>query len=227
MPRFAPLALALSLALLAGCSTQRPLSMVRSDAERHLQYGRYDQAKSDFEYYVEHRPDAVDTRANLARTYLALHEPRKAMEQLQICTDVDPLNDEYLDLQARAMFEAGDRDSLVSTLSRAASERQRPVDYWRLGVYQAKLGNADEAEHALLLAAKIDGGRSVKFQKALADFYGSIGDSEHQLARLRNCLYLTPQDAALQSEIRGLGGVPGPTFAQPPSEQMAGVSNGG
>lgn len=224
--RYAAYALAAALGLLAGCSGQRPLHMVKADAQRHAQYARYEQAQADYEYYLERRPDAVEVRAELARVYLALNQPGKAMQQMQIATDVMPLNDEFLDLQAEAIYQAGDRDALISTLSRLASERQRPIDYLRLGTYQARLGNADEAEHALLLAARMDGGRSLRYQKALADFYGELGDSQRQLGRLRNCLYLAPEDAVLHAEIRGLGEVPGPAFARPPVEMRADAGGG-
>lgn len=214
---------ALALTTLAGCSGQRPLHRIKSDAEHHLRYGRFEQAQADYELYLAQRPDATQTRYELAQVYLATNQPRRAMQELQICTDVYPLNDEYLDLQANAMYQAGDRDALITLLTRQTSERQRPTDYLRLGTYQGFIGNADEAEQALLTAAKLDGGQSLKYQRALADFYNAIGDTTKYVERLRYSYYLAPMDAGLAQAIRDAGEIPGPTFGRAPVEMRAGT----
>lgn len=214
---------ALALTTLAGCSGQRPLHRIKSDAEHHLRYGRFEQAQADYELYLAQRPDATQTRYELAQVYLATNQPRRAMQELQICTDVYPLNDEYLDLQANAMYQAGDRDALITLLNRQTSERQRPTDYLRLGTYQGFIGNADEAEQALLTAAKLDGGQSLKYQRALADFYRAIGDTAKYVERLRYSYYLAPMDAGLAQAIRDAGEIPGPTFGRAPVEMRAGT----
>jgi len=214
---------ALALTTLAGCSGQRPLHRIKSDAEHHLRYGRFEQAQADYELYLAQRPDATQTRYELAQVYLATNQPRRAMQELQICTDVYPLNDEYLDLQANAMYQAGDRDALITLLTRQTSERQRPTDYLRLGTYQGFIGNADEAEQALLTAAKLDGGQSLKYQRSLADFYKAIGDTAKYVERLRYSYYLAPMDAGLAQAIRDAGEIPGPTFGRAPVEMRAGT----
>lgn len=213
---------ALSVATLAGCSGQRPLHRIKADAEHHLKYGRFEEAQADYEIYLAQRPDSAQTRYELAQAYMATNQPRKAIRELQICTDVYPLNDDYLDLQANAMYQAGDRDALVTLLTRQTSERQRPSDYLRLGTYQGFLGNADEAEQALLTAAKLDGGQSLKYQRALVDFYKGIGDTAKYVERLRFCYYLAPLDPAINEAIRAAGEIPGPTFGRAPVEMRAG-----
>lgn len=204
--------------VLSACAGPRPLHVVESDGDYHFDTAQYPKAVTDYSEYVNRKPDNVEVRYKLARSLIAADQPRPAIEQLTVCTDVDPLNDRYLDAQAQALHAAGEREALVAILSRAASERGRVTDYLRLGVYQQKLGNLDEAQQALLTAAKLDLGRSWKVQRALADFYGSVGDAPRQIRRLRMAYYLEPNNPETLQEIRRLGEVPGPTFGLLPEE---------
>jgi tetratricopeptide (TPR) repeat protein len=205
-----------ALAILAGCSSERPMHVLKADGEFAYEHGHYDQAKADLGEYVRRRPEAIDVRFELAKAYLASNQPKEAIEQLNVALDVEPLNDSFLDTQAEAMFKAGQRDALTSLLARNAAERGRVTDYLRLGAYSARMGNADEAQQALVTAVKLDGGRSVVPQRALADFYGSLGDRTKQLTHLRNAYAIEPTNEDTLKEIRRLGEVPGPSFASGP-----------
>jgi tetratricopeptide (TPR) repeat protein len=203
--------------ILAGCSSERPMHVLRADGEFAYEHGHYDQAKADLGEYVRRRPEAIDVRYELAKVYTASGQPKEAIEQLNVALDVEPLNDNFLDAQAEAMFKAGQRDALTSLLSRNAAERGRVTDYLRLGAYSARMGNADEAQQALLTAAKLDAGRSVVPQRALADFYGSLGDRSKQLSHLRLAYSIEPTNEDTIKEIRRLGEIPGPGFATVPT----------
>jgi predicted Zn-dependent protease len=207
---------ALSTLNLVGCNSERPLHIVRADGEFAYEHGKWDQAKADFSEYVRRRPEAVDVRYELAKAHLGADEPKAAIEQLNIALDVEPLNDNFLDAQAEAMFKAGQRDALTSLLARNAAERGRVTDYLRLGAYSARMGNPDEAQQALLTAAKLDNGRSVVPQRALADFYGSVGDRAKQLRHLRMAYAIEPANEETLKEVRRLGEIPGPSFALAP-----------
>jgi tetratricopeptide (TPR) repeat protein len=189
---------------------------VKADGEFALSHGDYDRAKDDFSEYVRRRPEDVDVRYKLAKAHLGANEPKPAIEQLNIALDVEPLNDTFLDAQAEAMFKAGQREALTELLARNAAERGRVSDYLRQGAYAARMGNADEAQQALMTAAKLDGGKSVVPQRALADFYGSIGDRTQQVKHLRMAYAIEPANAETLKEIRRIGEVPGPSFALTP-----------
>src|SRR6185295_3671578 len=92
------------LAILAGCTNQRPLHILRADAEFAAEHGHFDKAKADFGEYIRRRPEASDVRYELAQTQIASGEAKAAIEELNIALDVEPLNDKYLDAQAQAMF---------------------------------------------------------------------------------------------------------------------------
>jgi tetratricopeptide (TPR) repeat protein len=207
-----------ALALAGGCGTKRPLHIVKRDGDAAYRSGDYAKAQADYGEYVTRKPEAHQLRYDLARAYVADGRARTAIEELTIALDVSPLNDDYLDLQAKAMYEAGERDSLTTLLRRNASERGRVSDFLRLGEYSAKLGNADEAKEALLTAAKIDAGKTVKPQLALADFFGSVGDRTTQTRRLRMAYFIDPANESVVQQLIAMGEQPAPGFGLRPEE---------
>jgi len=213
-------ALAPILLVLVSCGTKRPLHIILSDGEFAYKTGQYDKAIADFGEYVERKPEAHEARYELALSYLGAGEPRKAVEELNICLDVKPLNDDYLNAYAKALYEAGERDALSAKLRQYASERGRVSDYIRLGEWSAKLGNADEAKEALLTAAKLDQGMHVAPQLALADFYASVGDRKSEVRRVRMAYFIDPASKAVLDRVAALGETPGPTFPLKPEEYV-------
>jgi tetratricopeptide (TPR) repeat protein len=207
-------------ALLSGCSNQRALYRVQHDGESALKAGDYAKAEADFFEYIKRKPEAHQLRYDLARAYIADKRPLSAIQELNIALDVQPLNDDYMDLQAQAMYEANERDALTTLLRRNASERGRVSDYIRLGTYSAKMGNADEAKESLLIAAKLDGGNTIKPQLALADFYASVGDHKSQTRRLRMAYFLDPTNKNIIDALTALGEKPAPGFGLKPEEYV-------
>lgn len=203
---------------IGGCSRERPLWKVRADADLAYEAQQYEAALADYQKYVEIKPNEPDAQHALGRTYLALKQPKPAREHLQIAYDVVPGNDEYIESYAQALYESNEPESLMTFLSRVANERGDVSDYLRLGRYAGKIGHADEALQALITAARLDQGKSLEPQLALADFYRSVNDRPNQVRRLRNCLYLAPGDEGVIQRIRDVGEIPGPSFMQRPEE---------
>jgi tetratricopeptide (TPR) repeat protein len=213
----------LAFALLAGtltggCASQRPLVVVRQDADRAYEQKNYDQALNDYAEYVDRRPHDAQAQYDLGKTLLVLNKPVEAREHMSVARDLDPRNDTYLDGYADALVQAGEYQELSGLLRTQAETSGRIEDYIRWGKYAAKAGDVDEAERALKTAAKLDRGRTKAPQLALADFYTSVGDKASAFKRLRMALYLAPKDQAIYDKIRALGEIPGPSISMPPEE---------
>lgn len=203
---------------LVGCSSTRPLTLVQRDGDHYYDTKRWDLAVANYSEYITRAPDNNVVRAKLGESQLNSGDPRTAIETLKIALDVDPLNDRIADQTAEAVYQAGEREGLTTFVHRMASERGRVKDYLRIADYMGRVGHADEAQTALVAAAKISQGNNFEVQMALVEFYGSRGDNERAIERLRMAYFLQPENKELLKAIRDIGEIPGPSFALAPRE---------
>ncbi|RMH27829.1 MAG: hypothetical protein D6693_04470 [Planctomycetota bacterium] len=207
------------VALVGGCTSTRSLERVRLDGDQNFRYERYERAAADYAELVERDPNDWAYRVKLAETLSILGDHARAEEHLAIVAGVRPHDDTIAERYARAMFDAGHHNRLISYLQRRAQDTGAVRDYLRLGWYAMQTGDADGAERALLTAARLDRGRSIEPQLALADFYLAAGDHDEGVRRLRMALYIEPTNEAVRQRLRALGEVPGPSLAIVPDEQ--------
>ncbi|MFG0259142.1 MAG: tetratricopeptide repeat protein [Phycisphaerales bacterium JB041] len=199
----------------AGC--ERPLSQVRAGANQYYFDGMYADAQPLYQEIVDRRPGDARSNYELGRNLLAMGQTTEARERMILAYNLEPSNETYFEGMADALAAAGNEDDLFDALEHRIADRGGVADYIMLGRYAQRIGKADEAERAFLSAAEIDGGESVTPQKTLAEFYRSIGDTDAEVRRLRMMLWFDRQDAAVNSRLRELGQIPGPTFALPPA----------
>lgn len=209
---------ALACSLSIGCSGVRPLHVIRDHALQEVKAGNYAVAATDYEEYLERKPDEVNVRYELGKTYLAMNEPMKARQQLAVAYDIDPTNENVIDARAEAHYQAKEFQQLSEFLRRLSSERGAVRDFLRLGDYAGRMGNADEASLALKNAAVLDEGRTVAPQIALADFYKLHNDRANEVRRLRMALFVEPKNKAVMNRLLELGEIPGPSLALRPEE---------
>lgn len=208
-----------SLALSAPACNQRALHMVEASGERAYERGDYELAATEFGEVVDRRPGRWNARVELARALMALDKPAEAREHLEVAYTIQPENEEVLTLLADAMLASGDVGAMTRELRQRASTRNTVGDWMRLGIFLQRAGDFDEAERALLTAARLDAGRTIQPQMALASLYREAGDDAEALRRLRMALYLDPANEKVSEAIRSYGEIPGPTFAIVPIEQ--------
>ncbi|MFO0856611.1 MAG: hypothetical protein U0640_04545 [Phycisphaerales bacterium] len=207
-----------TIGTLGGCTSRRPLPTVRNDADHAFSIRQWAKAETDYQEYLNRKPESNDVRFLLAQSQLEQGKTREANWNFGIALDVDPLNDSILDRSAESLYQSGNREALTAFLLRAASERGRVSDYMRLGKYMQQIGHPDEAVQAYMTAAKIDEGKTPAVQLALADLYKDLGDRPQATRRLRMAYFLSPEDPKILQRIRDLGEIPGPTFALAPVE---------
>jgi tetratricopeptide (TPR) repeat protein len=208
-----------------GCDSERPLWKVKSDGEFAMNDANYQSAIADFSEYCDRKPGDNSVRLLLGEAYLKAGEPVKAREQLTTAYDTDPACEPCADGLAQAYYDAKEYERLTLFLRRLASERQRESDYLRLGIYSAKLGNADEALQALMTAATMDKGQTVEPQLALAEFYRTVKDKNGEVLRLRMAAYIAPGNVEIIVRAKELGEVVGPSFPLRPAERPADDKN--
>lgn len=209
---------ALVLAASAGCSGVRPLHVIHDHALQEVKAKNYQVAATDYEEYLERKPDEVKVRYELGQTYLAMGKPIDARRQLQVAYDIDPTDENVIDALAESYYQAKEFQSLSAFLRRLSSERGTVRDFLRLGDYAGRMGNADEAALALKNAAVLDEGKTVAPQIALADFYKLHNDRTNQVRRLRMALFIEPKNKVVLNRLLEMGEIPGPSLALRPEE---------
>lgn len=206
----------LFVAALAGCQTDRPIETVLVEGSAAFDEGDYVTAEADFTEYTERRPADHRGHFELGRTLLKLGEAKAASEHLWIAYDLKPDGEDYIDTLAFALFEADRIDDLYRLLTSRAADPGFTEDYLRLGRYAARLGDADQAEPALITAVQIDDGMSPEPLLALAEFYRSVGDEEKETRALIKAYRLDDENQQVVDRLRELGLTPGPTLTVEP-----------
>lgn len=204
--------------VMGGCTGERSLLRVRQDGDKAYERREYAKSASDFQEYVHRKPGDTQGHFKYGRALLVLGQSEQAFEHLRIAYDNDPTKEEYARLFAQSLFESGQTGELMRVLKVRASDSGAVADFLLLGFYAAKAGDPDEAQTALLTAARLDRGRSTEPQLALAGFFESIGDAARAKERLRMALYLDPTNTEVASRLRSLGEIPGPSLAIQPTE---------
>lgn len=219
------LALALllgSLLVLPACNGRRPLEQVRADAQAHERYGRLHQALADYQEYVDRNKTNVQARLDLSRLLVIHDRPREAAVHMEVAYSLGSHREHVVDQYAQTMFLADQHDVLLMRL-RERAESQSTVDaYLLLAHWAEQVGDTDQLRRALLTAERLGEGARFEPYLELAKLAGRLGDTETEILRLRQALYVDLQSGEEQinpeiaTRLRAHGLVPGRTIAIPP-----------
>ena len=217
----ASLALGTMMLTAGGCAT-RAIPAVQMSGDQALAAGDYEMAILEYREVLSRRPGRWQTRTALGEALLEGGYPAEAREQLEVAAAArTPPTARVTDLLTRAMLESGDVESVVVRLRSIATDSRRPADWINLGRTLAETGDPDGAETALLTAARLDRGRHVGPQLALAQLYESAGDADKAFERYRMVLFLDADNQAARDAIAARGEIPGPTLSIVPTERAA------
>ncbi len=212
------LALAL-LGVLLSSGCQRSSRAVYLSGERAYAEGDYSLAAAEFEEYLDRVPGNPQVTQKLGESYLKLDRTAEARERLLVAYSMRPEDDEVFDSLCQGLFADQKFEELNRVLRQRAIDRGRMSDYLLLSQYSDKMGDADEAQRALLTAAKVDRGMSIQPQIELAKFYLRTGDRQRAVERLRMAYAIDPNDGEVLGLSAQLGEIIGPTWALTPAER--------
>ncbi|MCA9294174.1 MAG: tetratricopeptide repeat protein [Phycisphaerales bacterium] len=209
--------------LLAGCATPSHVHVTRgNDAYTH---GDYQAALDHYTDALVNRGGNIDARIGLAKAYLKLNQPAHAREQMEMAYSLYPQDPQVLDLLSESMIASGDVAGMQALLASNAQHTNAPEDWLRLGRHLMNAGDLDEAKQAMLLAARVDGGRTAKYQVALAELAAKAGDAQTAKQRYRMALFADPMNEQVKTALRKMGEIPGPGIAIQPTEMASAASN--
>jgi len=205
--------------ILGGCAAgDLSLAQLRADGNTLYAHGQYDAALSKYDAYLERKPDSVEMRRRIADTLGKLERPREAQAYLRTVYDVDPMNPQHAVDLASARVDAGDIGGGLDFLKRYLSEHPTAPGYDQLGQLAERAGLPDDALRAYKVAAKLDGTTEAEPHRRLARFYGAHDRADEAIEQWRMVLWFDDADAEASAALRGLGQVPGPSFAVHPTD---------
>lgn len=206
---------------LTGCA-KRPRSAgeIRESANNAYAQGNYAKALAEWELYAEVYPVPLASDLGRGKALLALERPNDAIIPLERVYREDPMNEEKLQLLIQAFLGAGEHKRLISLLRDRTRQPGTVEEYLRLGQYAEAIGDPDEAERALLAAARVDRGLHIEPQLKLAEFYYGRNDTERALERYAMALWFDYTNSQVGDRIRALGETPGRTFVRVPKEAV-------
>lgn len=188
------------------------------DGDRAAERGQPELAAEHYRAAIAQHSGNFEARRKLAEILLDEGQDIEALAQLRIVRTEFPGDAEILDMMAEALARTGDAEALEREIGGRARDTNDARDWLRYARALVVLGDADRADRAFVRAAEADGGKRIEYQLAIAGFAESVGDSARALRRYRMALYLDVTSEAAQEGIRGLGRVPGPSYALVPEE---------
>lgn len=205
----------------SGASGTRTLPAIRNSGEYALEHNDTERAFADFKEYTERSPGSSYGHLMLGKTYLAKDMPAHAREQLELAYTNDPNNPDVVEHLAEAMYQDKEYDDLFRFLRQRITERGEMTDYLFMGKYSRLTGDSDAALTALLNAARLDQGQSIRPQLELADFYESIGKKDEAARRARMAYSIRPDDSRVKATLERLGVKINAATPLPPAERSA------
>jgi len=213
-------AAAATLLSAAGC--QRSLLNIRQDGDAHFARAEYVEAEQDYLEYLDRSPGRPEVHHMLGNTYVAMGRPGLGKEHLLIANSLRQEDDVIFASTCDGLFADKQYDELNRLLRARTIDRGRMADYMLLAHYAQLQNDRDEAQRALLTAAKVDGGMSVQPQLALAKLYDSVGDKQRAIVRVRMAYFCDPKNGEVVSLAQKLGQITGPALGLPPLERTGG-----
>ncbi|RMH30460.1 MAG: hypothetical protein D6692_02100 [Planctomycetota bacterium] len=166
--------------------------------------------------YVTRRPHEAMAQYRLGILKLSNGMPREAADHLWIAHDLKPDRIDYLEALAEALHQSGERDAMFQLLRDTIEEGGLAEGHLRYAKFAGRAGLVDEAEESLRIAAALDGDRTDRAYRLLAQLARQTGDTEAEKDAWRHVLWFDRSDEEANARLSELGMIPGPSLALPP-----------
>lgn len=201
---------------LSGCGAPRPVESIRERADWLYQRGDYTEAATEYGEIAERYPGDWRAQHMLGLSLIQTGDLTMARRSLELAHTHRPNDGEIADALAEVMFRQNDEPQLFAFLRQRAETTQSVHAYRRLAHYAMEMGDPDSARLALETAIILDDGQTVEPYLDSAAFAQRIGNMDLAVRRLRQALWINPNDDRIRAQLRALGEVPGPSIALPP-----------
>ncbi len=197
---------------MAGCSNRVPAESLAQRAHFNFWAQNWQLSQQEYAELVDRFPDNWEYQYKLGTSALKNNDLDTARMALSIAETLRPQDRDIALNLAETMYRQDDRDALFGFLVDRAESTQLSEDWLVLARYSLDLDDPDMARLAIQEALVLDVSDSAEPYIIAAELSERLGDIDGALQSLKIAWTLEPENAQVQSMIRGLGEVPGPTM---------------
>lgn len=199
------LALAPALAALPGCTSARPIEVIRESGDNRMRGGNYEQARDEYAEIASRQPGDWEAQYKLGLCMIQTKEYSGARRALEIANAHQSDNQDVANALAEAIFLQGDENRLFAFLRERATRTQTVAAHLQLAKYAMALNDPDTAQVAVNTAIEIDGAKTTEPYLAASQLAERLGHMDEAVNYLRQGLGINPYDSRVRDRLRQLG----------------------
>ena len=221
MPDMRRAVVLLSLLTLGACDGQakRSAPAMRADAALHMEHGRPAEAQVLYRELVDRDPTRWYDQYALGRAAMTAGDLGQARMALEVASTLRPDDHRIAVDLASVLYQMDARDDLFRYLRDRAQTTQTPADWLQLARYAMDCDDPDTARLAVRIGIAIDEGESSAPYVLAAQIARQLGEEYDARRALILAWHADPEDEQVDTLLRDMGIVPGPTLEVPPPHQ--------
>lgn len=207
-----------SALLIFGCSpAKRSAPSMRAEAQKDMEFHRYDEAMELYSELVERDPTRWYDQYALGQAAVAAGNLGQARMALEIASTLRPNDGRIARDLASVLYQLDARDELFRLLKDRAQTTQMPNDWLLLARYAMDCDDPDTARLAVRIGIALDDDGSAAPYLLAAQIARQLGEEQDARRALIIAWHANPEDEQVNTMLRDMGIVPGPTLVIPPS----------
>ncbi|MCH2137124.1 MAG: hypothetical protein MK101_11190 [Phycisphaerales bacterium] len=202
--------------LVVGCTpAKRSAPSIRAEATKDVEFGRYEKAVELYAQLVERDPTRWYDQYALGRAAMLADDLSTARMALEIASTLRPADRRIAEDLASVLYRMDARDDLFRLLRDRAQTTQAPEDWMLVARYAMDCDDPDTARLAVRIAIALDDDGSAAPYLLAAQIARQLGEEEDARRALIIAWHADPENEQVNTMLRDMGVVPGPTLRVP------------
>lgn len=189
---------------------------MRAEAQKDMEFGRHAQAMELYAELVERDPTRWYDQFALGRAAMEAGDLGRARMALEIASTLRPQDRRIAEDLASVLYQLDARDDLFRLLRDRAQTTQLPDDWMLVARYAMDCDDPDTARLAVRIAIALDEEDSSAPYLLAAQIARQLGEEDDARRALIIAWHADPDDEQVNTMLRDMGVVPGPTLQVPP-----------
>jgi tetratricopeptide (TPR) repeat protein len=218
MPDMRRAVVLISLLVLIACDAppKRSSTAIRKDAEKYMEFGNPAEAQVLLAELVDRDPTRWYDQFALGRAAMENGDLGQARMALEVASTLRPADHRIAVDLASVLYQLEARDDLFRYLRDRAQTTQTPKDWLQLARYAMDCDDPDTARLSVRIGIALDEGESATPYLLAAQIARQLGEDADAKRALVLAWRADPENEQVNTLLRDMGIVPGPTLEVPP-----------